>query len=94
MIVRISGEDQYVLPDTDRDRLNELDNAVVTECENGQEDAFAESYAELLDFVRARIARYKAPRSVDFTDNLPRSATGKLVKHELKARYRPTPASS
>jgi fatty-acyl-CoA synthase len=50
--------------------------------------------AELLDFVRARIARYKAPRSVDFTDNLPRSATGKLVKHELKARYRPTPASS
>jgi fatty-acyl-CoA synthase len=49
---------------------------------------------ELLEFVRARIARYKAPRSVDFTDTLPRSATGKLVKHEIKARYRPTPANS
>jgi long-chain acyl-CoA synthetase len=49
---------------------------------------------ELLEFVRARIARYKAPRSIDFTDSLPRSATGKLVKHELKSRYRPTPASS
>jgi long-chain acyl-CoA synthetase len=43
--------------------------------------------AELLEFVRARIARYKAPRSVDFTDDLPRSATGKLIKHELKKRY-------
>ncbi|WP_349675516.1 AMP-binding enzyme [Pseudonocardia sp. HH130629-09] len=43
--------------------------------------------AELLEFVRERIARYKAPRSVDFTDQLPRSATGKLVKGELRARY-------
>ncbi|HEY1973807.1 MAG TPA: acyl-CoA synthetase, partial [Pseudonocardia sp.] len=42
---------------------------------------------ELMEFVRARIARYKCPRSIDFTDNLPRSATGKLVKRELKARY-------
>jgi fatty-acyl-CoA synthase len=42
---------------------------------------------ELMEFVRARIARYKCPRSIDFTDDLPRGATGKLVKHELKARY-------
>jgi fatty-acyl-CoA synthase len=40
-----------------------------------------------MEFVRARIARYKCPRSIDFTTDLPRSATGKLVKHELKARY-------
>jgi long-chain acyl-CoA synthetase len=43
--------------------------------------------AELMAFVRARIARYKCPRSIDFTGDLPRSATGKLVKHVLKARY-------
>jgi long-chain acyl-CoA synthetase len=42
---------------------------------------------ELLEFVRGRIARYKAPRSVDFTADLPRSATGKLVKGELRKRY-------
>jgi long-chain acyl-CoA synthetase len=42
---------------------------------------------ELLEFVRVRIARYKCPRSIDFTDDLPRSAAGKLIKHELKARY-------
>ncbi|ALE75793.1 acyl-CoA synthetase [Pseudonocardia sp. EC080610-09] len=43
--------------------------------------------AELLGFVRERIAHYKAPRSVDFTAELPRSATGKLVKGELRRRY-------
>jgi long-chain acyl-CoA synthetase len=42
---------------------------------------------ELIEHVRANIARYKAPRSVDFTDALPRTATGKLVKGELRKRY-------
>ena len=46
---------------------------------------------ELVAFVRSRIAHYKAPRSVDFVDELPRSATGKLVKHRLRARYGTTP---
>jgi long-chain acyl-CoA synthetase len=43
--------------------------------------------AELVEHVRGSIARYKAPRSVDFTDALPRTATGKLVKGELRTRY-------
>ncbi|QKT10966.1 AMP-binding protein [Rhodococcus sp. W8901] len=42
---------------------------------------------ELLDYVRDRVAHYKAPRSVDFADDLPRTPTGKLVKHQLRARY-------
>ena len=42
---------------------------------------------ELIGFVRERIAHYKAPRSVDFTDFLPRTPTGKLVKRELRDRY-------
>jgi long-chain acyl-CoA synthetase len=41
----------------------------------------------ILEYVRGRIARFKAPRSVDFVDALPRSATGKLVKRELEKRY-------
>ncbi|MEU6157999.1 acyl-CoA synthetase [Streptomyces sp. NPDC047130] len=41
----------------------------------------------LIDHVRSRIAHYKAPRSVDFVDELPRTPTGKLVKGRLKARY-------
>lgn len=42
---------------------------------------------ELIGYVRERIAHYKAPRSVDFVDDLPRTPTGKLVKGELKQRY-------
>jgi fatty-acyl-CoA synthase len=41
----------------------------------------------LIDYVRERIAHFKAPRSVVFLDGLPRSATGKLIKRELEARY-------
>ncbi|MDN5918420.1 MAG: acyl-CoA synthetase [Pseudonocardia sp.] len=43
--------------------------------------------AELIAFVRERIAHYKAPESVDFTDFLPRTATGKLVKRQVRDRY-------
>jgi hypothetical protein len=53
MIVRISGEDQYRLPDDQSARLNELDNAVVAACEGGEESGFAETFAALLDYVRS-----------------------------------------
>ncbi|MCD2193763.1 acyl-CoA synthetase [Actinomycetospora endophytica] len=45
---------------------------------------------ELIEHVKATIARYKAPRTVDFTDALPRTATGKLVKGELRKQYTQT----
>jgi acyl-CoA synthetase (AMP-forming)/AMP-acid ligase II len=43
--------------------------------------------AEIIGYVRDRIAHYNAPKSVDFIDELPRSATGKLVKRVLIDRY-------
>lgn len=46
--------------------------------------------AELIDHVRQRVAHYKAPRSVDFVADLPRTPTGKLVKAKIKARYTET----
>jgi acyl-CoA synthetase (AMP-forming)/AMP-acid ligase II len=42
----------------------------------------------LIEHCRTLIARYKCPRSVDFVDELPRLATGKLDKPSLRARYR------
>ena len=42
---------------------------------------------ELIDFCRSRIAHYKAPRSVDFLDTLPRTGTGKVLKRELRKKY-------
>ncbi len=38
---------------------------------------------DLLMFIRERVAHYKCPRSVEFVDDLPRSAAGKLMKHKL-----------
>jgi fatty-acyl-CoA synthase len=45
--------------------------------------------AAIIDYARARVARYKAPRTVDFVDRLPRTPTGKLLKRELTRRYEP-----
>jgi long-chain acyl-CoA synthetase len=43
--------------------------------------------AEIIAFLRDRIAHFKVPRSVDFTDDVPRTATGKLAKTVLLERY-------
>jgi fatty-acyl-CoA synthase len=42
---------------------------------------------ELIDYVKSRLARYKAPSSVEFREVLDRTATGKLQKFKLRAPY-------
>jgi long-chain acyl-CoA synthetase len=42
---------------------------------------------ELIAFCRARVAHYKCPTSVELVDTLPRNATGKVLKAELRAAY-------
>jgi len=41
------------------------------------------SEQELKDHVKANLARYKVPREVVFVDELPRNATGKVLKRDL-----------
>jgi acyl-CoA synthetase (AMP-forming)/AMP-acid ligase II len=41
---------------------------------------------ELKDYVKANLARYKVPREIVFLDELPRNATGKVLKRELAER--------
>jgi hypothetical protein len=53
MIVRISGEDQYELADSEAERLNELERKVIAIVDGGNADGFSEAYAALLDHVRA-----------------------------------------
>lgn len=43
---------------------------------------------ELIRHCRARLAPYKTPKSIDIVDDLPRNATGKVLKRELRAGYR------
>ncbi|MFF1614093.1 acyl-CoA synthetase [Amycolatopsis sp. NPDC058278] len=38
---------------------------------------------EIRDYVKANLARYKVPRDVEFLDELPRNATGKVLRTKL-----------
>ena len=50
---------------------------------------------ELIDFARLRLARYKCPTTVDFVSALPRNASGKVLKKDLRAPYaEPAPAGT
>lgn len=40
--------------------------------------------AELIDYCKERLAAFKYPRSVEFRDTLPKTATGKILKRELR----------
>ena len=51
MIVRISGEAQYELPDEDAERLSELDNQAVVATEAGDEATFQQHWNAMLDLV-------------------------------------------
>ena len=42
--------------------------------------------SELKSFVKANIAPYKYPREIEFVDMLPKTATGKLRRVELRNR--------
>ena len=43
----------------------------------------------VIEFCRGRLAKYKIPKKVAFVSELPRTATGKILKKELKAKYLP-----
>ena len=53
MIVRVSGEGQFRLPDEDEERLNELDNRAVSAVEDGDENGFKELWDQMLALVAA-----------------------------------------
>ena len=54
--------------------------AFVVLCEGG-----SASDDDLKAYVKANLASYKVPREIVFLDELPRNATGKVVKRELSA---------
>lgn len=45
--------------------------------------------AELIDYCRERLAKYKCPRSLEFRASLPRTEAGKLYKRLLRDEHRP-----
>jgi long-chain acyl-CoA synthetase len=48
-------------------------------------EGFSLTAAEFTAYCRQRMAAYKYPRRVEFRDALPKGATGKILKRELRA---------
>ena len=53
MIVRIATEDQFEIPQERYEELNDLDNAVVAAVEANDEEAYARTFAQLVEYIHA-----------------------------------------
>jgi len=51
-----------------------------------ESSASAETAREIQQFVKERLAAHEYPREIEFTDSLPMTATGKIMRRELKKR--------
>ena len=45
------------------------------------------SEQEIIEFCRERIAHYKAPKSINFVPELPKTGSGKIYKKGLKEKF-------
>lgn len=72
----------FGIPDPE---FGEQVKAVVELHENAPADE--DTAAALIDHCKAVLASYKAPKSIDFVDDLPRLPTGKLNKKALRSPY-------
>ena len=71
MCIRDSG-----IPD---DQMGEEIKAYVVKEEGG-----SVTEEELMAYTKSKLAAYKYPRVIEFIDALPMSATGKILKKELR----------
>ena len=67
----------------DRDGLTKPKAFVLLKQGQQGSDALAE---ELKQFVKGRITPYKYPRWIEFVDELPKTATGKIQRYRLRER--------
>jgi acyl-CoA synthetase (AMP-forming)/AMP-acid ligase II len=64
------------------DKWGEAVKAIVVKAAGASPDP-----AEIIAWARQRIAAFKAPKSVDFIDALPRNPSGKVLRRELRKPY-------
>ena len=76
------GVDEVAVIGVDDEQFGQRLKAFVVVTRGAQVDA-----EELKDLVKANLARYKVPREVEFVDELPRNATGKVLKRVLKEQH-------
>ncbi|MDQ3849065.1 MAG: acyl-CoA synthetase [Actinomycetota bacterium] len=81
VIADLPGIDEVAVIGVDDEQFGQRLKAFVVTSPEAQIDA-----AQVKDHVKSNLARYKVPREVVFLDELPRNATGKVLKRVLVER--------
>src|SRR5438067_6165389 len=81
VLLRHSAVQEVAIVGLAHERWGEAPHAFVVLKQGAQADE-----AELREFARANIAHFKAPHSVTFIKELPKTATGKIQKYILRGR--------
>ena len=84
VIVELAGVSDVAVFGVPHETWGETGAALVVTRAGSQLDA-----AAIAAHCSARLARYKVPRHVEIVASLPRTASGKIQKHLLRASYRP-----
>ena len=69
------------IPDT---RWGEVPLAIVV-----QKDGWAATTSDILRFARENVASFKMPKAIEFVSSLPRNASGKILRRQLREPYWP-----
>ena len=85
-LIQLPGVARVAVVGTPSPRWGESPVAVVVRAPEPAGAALTE--AAVIDWARERIAHYKCPVAVTFADELPQNASGKILKHVLRDRYR------
>ena len=78
-LARLDGVAEAAVVGVPDDRLGEVGRAFVV-----RRDGSTLTEDDVIAFARERVANFKVPRSVAFVDALPRNASGKVLKTELR----------
>ena len=82
LIARQDGVDEVAVIGVDDEKFGQRLKAYVVKKKGASvtEDSIKQA-------VKSNLARYKVPREVEFINELPRNATGKVLKRELKEQH-------
>lgn len=89
IIMELPGIEAVAIIGVPDERWGEVPLAVVAQRPDARMRADA-----VLAHLDGRVAKYKVPRGVVYVDDLPRTATGKIQKGELRSRFRELPSGS
>jgi fatty-acyl-CoA synthase len=82
LISKMKGVKEVAVIGVDDEKFGQRLKAYVVKGGGG-----APSEDDIKQKVKSELARYKVPREVEYLDELPRNATGKVLKKELKEKH-------